>query len=95
VFDMARLQLTQLQLECPCCKGRYLEGPEYPCSDTKMTFAPCGNRQTFLDLERAAIAKMQALMHSIGVQRPGSFSKRRPNGAHEISATNAEIADRS
>jgi len=27
----------------------------------------CGNQQTFLDLERAAIAKVQALMRSIGV----------------------------
>jgi len=64
---MTRLQLTQLRLECPRCKGRYLEGPEHPRGDSKMTCASCGNQQTFLDLERAAIAKVQALMHSIGV----------------------------
>jgi len=65
--DMAGLEITQLHLECPRCKGRHLQGPRHPRGDTKLKCAMCGDLHSFYELERAAIAKVQALLHQIGM----------------------------
>ncbi len=66
---MARLDVTQLHLECPRCKGRHLEGPKHPRGDTALKCAMCGDLHSFFELERAAIAKVQATMRDIGIER--------------------------
>jgi len=64
---MAGLEMTQLHLECPRCKGRYLQGPRHPRGDEKLQCAMCGDLHSFFELERAAIKKVQATLHRIGL----------------------------